>query len=330
MSKFTLTEKQIRGWGGDALFTEAEKQYYLKGDVLRATFEAPYGEADISHAGHTIRTRFKVSPSGLVENLCPCAVSQRDGRVCVHIVAAAIMLNRRAVAAAHLMEKEQEREHAEKVITAQQQGGTIVRDYINGQPAEVRIRLPENWHEAFLNGEMPITCSAILAGGGSPIALDYIAQRKIALRPGRVDDTILFVLEDIQEGDMTRPVVLTRADFIGIVDMLGANGRPIYRSGGNPIVVEKTPLESKLVIDLDRDTGEILMMLTTEIPGVPEGTVPQYVVFGNKGFAYHDGVFWPLKSVLPGLYQKVYLETISVPRKGTLAFLKNELEFLSD
>lgn len=329
MSKFLLTDKKIREWGGEQLYKEADVQYYRKGDVLNVKYEEPYGEADISHAGHSLRTRFKVEGAGTVENLCPCSVSQRDGRVCVHIVAAAIKLNRLAASQERPVEKAREREHAERVVSAQGQGRLVVRDYVKGQPAEIRLRLPENWHEAFLNGQIPLTCLASLAGGGNPIALEYIAQRGVALKPGRVDDTILFVLEDIQEGDMTKPVVLTKADFIGILDMLGANSRPVYRSGGNPFVIEKTTLESQLAIDLDRETGEILLMLTTTIPNAPEGTVPQYAVFGNKGFAYHDGVFWPLKSVLPGQYQKVYMETIAIPRKGTLGFLKNELEFLA-
>ncbi|NLB68789.1 MAG: DEAD/DEAH box helicase, partial [Lentisphaerae bacterium] len=238
------------------------------------------------------------------------------------------MLLKRAVAAQRIPEKKLERAHAEKIAMAEMRGKLIKRDYSRGHPAEVRIRLPADWHKAFLDGSIPVTCVAVLEGGGNPVPLDYIAQRKIALKPGRVDDMLLFVLEDIQSGDMTKPVVLTKADFVGIIDMLGIHGRPLYQSGGNPIRVEKTELESKLVVDMDRETGEILLMLTTDIPGAPEGSVPDYIVFGNKGFAYLDGVLWPLKSVLPGLYQKVYQETIAIPRKGTFSFIKNELSLL--
>lgn len=327
MSTFNLTEQQIKSWGGETLYNDALKNYYQKGEVANARFDEPCGEAEITHAGAKIHTRFKVGSSGLVENMCPCAVSQRDGRVCVHIVAAAVALLKRAVAARRIPEKKQERSHAEMVAKAGMQGKLIKRDYSKGQPAEIRMRLPQNWHAAFTAGEMPVSCHAVIEGGGNPVPLEYIAQRGIALKPGRVDDMILFVLEDIQ-GDMTKPLVLTKADFVGIVDMLGTHGRPVYRSGGNPLRIEKTELESKLVLDLDRDTGEILLMLTTDIPGAPEGSVPEYAVFGNKGFAHFEGVLWPLKSVLPGPYQKVYQETIAIPRKGTLSFIKNELGLL--
>jgi len=328
MSSFNLTEKQIKAWGGVSLYNEAEKQYTMKGDVLNARYEEPYGEADIAHAGSKLHTRFKVSRSGLVENLCPCAVSQRDGRVCVHIVAAAIVLNKRATAAARIPEKALEKVVAEKVAAAAIQGKLITRDYRKGQPAEIRLRLPADWTSAFAAGQIPLICTAVLAGGGNPISLEYIAQRGIALNPGRIDDTILYVLEDIRQGDMTKPVTLTRADFMGLLDLLGANKRPFYVSNGEPLRIEQTALASKLAIDLDRETGEILMMLTTEVPGTSEGTVPTYAVFGKKGYAFHNGVFWPLKSVLPGLYQKVYLETVPIPRKGTLSFLRKELDLL--
>ena len=83
MSRFELTEAQIKAWGGEQLFNEAAQQYYRKGEVLSVKYEEPYGEATLCHAGHTIATRFKVFKSGLVENLCPCSTSQNDGRVCV-------------------------------------------------------------------------------------------------------------------------------------------------------------------------------------------------------------------------------------------------------
>ena len=148
--------------------------------------------------------------------------------------------------------------------------------------------------------------------------LEYIAQRGIALRPGRVDDMILFVLEDIQ-GDMTKPLVLTKADFVGIIDMLGTHGRPVYRSGGNPLRIETTELESKLVVDLDRDTGEILLMLTTDIPG-PRGQRPD-TLSSQQRFSHFDGVLWPLTSVLPGLIRRS-IRTIAIPRKGRVVYQK--------
>ena len=93
-NEFDFTLDEIRIWGGDRQYVEALEQYANKGDVLNARFANGIGEADITHAGHTLHTRFRTLPGRrqMVENLCPCASSQRDGRICVHMLAAAIGL----------------------------------------------------------------------------------------------------------------------------------------------------------------------------------------------------------------------------------------------
>ena len=82
-SRFDFSLDEIRSWGGDRQFVEALEQYANKGDVLNPRFENGIGEADIQHAGHVLHTRFRTLPGkrGMVENLCPCASSQRDGRI---------------------------------------------------------------------------------------------------------------------------------------------------------------------------------------------------------------------------------------------------------
>jgi len=102
-SRFDFSLDEIRSWGGDRQFVEALEQYANKGDVLNPRFENGIGEADIQHAGHVLHTRFRTLPGkrGMVENLCPCASSQRDGRICVHMLAAAIGLAQLAMHSAY-------------------------------------------------------------------------------------------------------------------------------------------------------------------------------------------------------------------------------------
>ena len=92
--KFDFTLDEIRGWGGDRLFEEAMAQYVDKNAVSGARWAGGTGEADILHAGHQMHTAFRTVPGSrqLVTNLCPCAMSQRDGKMCVHMMAAAISL----------------------------------------------------------------------------------------------------------------------------------------------------------------------------------------------------------------------------------------------
>ena len=94
LQKFDFTLENIRSWGGERQYLEALNQVTKKKSVLNPTYNDNIGEADIEHAGHTIHTRFRTFPGrrSVVENLCPCAASQRDGRICVHMLAAAIAL----------------------------------------------------------------------------------------------------------------------------------------------------------------------------------------------------------------------------------------------
>ena len=110
-ARFDFSLDEIRSWGGDRQFIEALEQYANKGDVLNPRFENGIGEADIQHAGHVLHTRFRTLPGKrqMVENLCPCASSQRDGRICVHMLAAAIGLAQMASG-----ERKERRERYEK------------------------------------------------------------------------------------------------------------------------------------------------------------------------------------------------------------------------
>ena len=92
--KFDFTLDEVRAWGGDRLYEEAMSQYIDKDAVSDVFWCDGVGGAEILHAGRRLRTAFRTVPGsrGLVSNLCPCATSQRDGKMCVHMMAAAIAL----------------------------------------------------------------------------------------------------------------------------------------------------------------------------------------------------------------------------------------------
>ena len=61
-SDFDFSLEEIRLWGGERQFIEALEQYANKGDVQNARFANGVGEADITHAGHMLHTRFRTVP----------------------------------------------------------------------------------------------------------------------------------------------------------------------------------------------------------------------------------------------------------------------------
>ncbi len=325
MAKFLYTKEKMISWGGPDVYYEAEKNYYLAAKVVKAEFDGTKATGTIMHGGRPINTGFQITSSGLMESFCPCAKNRDEGKICPHVIAIAIALVRKTIALERLAEKEQERQHANRFALSQEKQLLVVRSP-KGQPADLRIRLPQNWHKQFLDGEINIECLANIPGGGNNISIAYLAERKIPISLSKENSFLLDTIEDICEGRITNPIKLTKRDFICLIDQLGSMNRPIYLSGGNPISIESTKVESKLSLDLDRETGELLMFLNTDIPGAKDGDIPNYVVFNNSGWAFLKGHLWPISQVLPSPYHQVYHETIAIPRTETIRFLKHELE----
>lgn len=324
MAKFLYTKEKMISWGGPDVYYEAEKNYYLAAKVIKAEYDGTRATGTIMHGGRPINTGFQITSSGLMESFCPCLKNRDEGKICPHVIALAIALVRKTIALERLAEKEQERQHANRFALAQEKQQLIQRSP-KGQTADLRIRLPHDWHKQFLDGEISVECLVNIPGGGNNISIAYLAERKIPISLSKENSHLLDSLEDICEGKLTNPIKLTKRDFICLIEQVGAMGRPLYLSGGNPITIESTKVESKLTLDLDRETGELLMFLNTDIPNAAEGDIPNYVVFNNSGWAFLKGHLWPISQVLPGPYHQVYHETVAIPRTETIRFLKLEL-----
>lgn len=321
MADFNFTKNQLIHWGGEQVYRDAENRYYLNGCVSGISFDGTVGSGTVTHASVAIKTSFSVSKSGLVTSRCPCAVNRDEGRICSHVLAVAIALMNKTAAAESA--KAQAAEHTAKMAQAVKNRTTAVVSP-SGQPADIRIRLPRDWTDRFRDGRIPVECPVSIPGGGSNISLEYLVQRKIPLKLDAQNQLLLLVLEDICEGRITNPVYLTKTDFLCLTDLLASRGRPFYLSGGNPITIEHAVVESHLTLDLDRETGELIMFLNTDIPGAPD-EIPDYIVHGKKGWAFCRGRLWPLKNVLPEPYHSIYSDTIAIPRTETIKFIEREL-----
>ena len=337
MSDFLFTEKQIRNWGGDRVYKDADANFCKTGRVLRASYEAPFAEADIRVLSDSVlHTKFEINKSGAIinDNLCPCAVSRELGQICVHNIAAAITLMRRAEGRDRSAERSAELERARIVQLAEAEGRFPLRSQ-TGAPFKLRFRVGQNWEKEYDADEIRIDCNVLAEGEAKPFPIQSAVRRRIPLllrNPANAgfDDFALGLLEELCP-DLTGEIKLKRYDFIALLKLLSIHGRPLYAEGSQPLNVLREQAESKISVDLDRETGEILIMLRTAIPGMPDWKTPHYLVFGLEnpvGFAYWNGEFHPLAKVLPGPMQQVYRETIVVPRTGILRFLRLELNNL--
>ena len=330
---FDYTPDEIRSWG-DRASCEAGEKAAERGFVAHAEYDPATRTASgiVNVNGSSVKTSFTVRPSRtVVDNKCPCPASQKRGLVCYHMLAVAWTLQRRAAGARHDDKRAAEAEHARRVAAALARGESVVRDLAGGVPVSLRLAVPRDWAARFADGTVPLSIS--LARDEEPEKpprpiSEYVVSRT-PVRLSEEDDNILFILEDIAEGSLVAPVRLTPAYFVWLLGMLGKLGRPLLcRSGPMRVMPPDQAVPSHLLASFDAETGEILLALNTDVPGAPEGTVPDYLVFGPHGYAFVGGVFWPLKAVLPVLYQKVYADTIAIPRVGTRRFLEHELPAL--
>ncbi|MCL1910286.1 MAG: SNF2 family helicase, partial [Kiritimatiellaeota bacterium] len=233
------------------------------------------------------------------------------------------------------VERAAETERARVVQQAEAEGLYPLR-IATGMPFKLRFRVGANWEREYDDDKIKIDCNVMADGEAKPMPIQSAVRQRLPLlwrNPSQAgfDDFALGLLEELCP-NLTGDIFMKRYDFIALLKLLSIHGRPLYAEGTQPLTVRKEPVESKISVDLDRESGEILVMLHTAIPGMPEGGKPHYLVFGLEnpvGFAYWRGEFHPLAKVLPGPMQQVYRETIVIPRAGILRFLRLELNNLT-
>ncbi|MCL1856954.1 MAG: DEAD/DEAH box helicase [Kiritimatiellaeota bacterium] len=326
---FKVSENQLASWGGAALLKEAD--YIVKrGDVVNASFSGGIAKGVLKYGPHDLKTGFKLLSGGLIESHCPCAVNQREGRVCVHVVAVGLVLQRRANSAEAMARRADEERHAKAVEAASEAGDFIRRATAKqgGVPAEIRIRLSDGWVEQFWEkGRVEVECLAVI--GGTAVPLNRLpANKGLTLQPG--DDAILHVLEDICEGTAKGWMTVIRSDFVNLVAIHQRHGRKLYRHAAEPLTVHAEAVGAPMTVDLDRETGELLVFAAARLPESKEAdpTAP-IIAYGKHAWVCKHNDMWPLDAVLPGPYQMIYRQTVPISRTDVVRFIRQELGMLA-
>ena len=331
---FDFTLDEIRAWGGERQFTEALEQYTNKGDVSNPAFVNDIGEADITHAGHTIHTRFRTFPGKrrMVENLCPCASSQRDGRICVHMLAAAIALAQR---------EHRDRAAAARIGIAAGRAAVPRGIRSGGSGPRVKFYVPADWRARFAKGSVPLAIS-VSDGPPRPCSLRDVVERKIPCAPTQEEDDVLFALERLFPVAMpaaaAKTLALSIPSFFTVVERLSEGHVPLYLAGPGPerfldVKGAELALPSRLHVALDEQTGRLVLSLATDVPGLPEGEVPDYLVYrdaesweNDRAWALQDDALWPLKAVVPSTYADLYFKKeYPLERRETIDFIQREI-----
>jgi superfamily II DNA or RNA helicase len=298
-----------------------------RGLVQEASYEPPVVTGSILWSNRPLRTAVKLLPDGTAENQCPCRDSTERGVICAHVIAVCLALSRRSADPVREANRQAELRHAARMARLNE--GVYLARAAPGTPgaipAELRITLQPGWREAARTQRVPVRVSVLVNGASRP--LDQVS-RDVPLALSPPDEALLYVLEDIAGGPPPSAMALSVADFLSVLHL--HRGRTLCENGGSGVLtVEAIPLTSHLRLDLDRETGELIAMLHTELPFDEPGVIPTYLAAGRSGWVFGADHVWPLEAVLPDPLQGLYAGPITVPRPSVPRFVREELPVLA-
>ncbi len=322
MNNEPLTYKKLIDWAGKDV-VEAAERMVTRGLVLEAHRDGSEITGKVVIGSRTLKTALTILDDGTVESHCPCYDNRERGFICMHVIALALTLVKRAT------DPEREAKYREELRQASRIAAIDEDNYIkradNGTPgaihASIHIKLGSNWQDGITSNRIPIICEA--EAHGKRELLDNVT-REIPLILSKQDESILFVLEDIAEGPAPGHQEISTRDFINLVK-LHKTGK-IEQVDDKPITINPhIKLKSIININLNSETGEIILQLSTDTPGIPPNENLIYIISGKEGWGFGMNHLWPLDNVLPLPYQPIYLEPIVISRENIIRFFKQEL-----
>ncbi len=323
--KFPVTQKMLLDWAGPRVYHDG-KTLFEAGAVAQVVYEPPFVRGELSFGNRTLSSQFELQSDGSAENQCPCRDSQDRGIICSHVVAMAMTLIRRQTDPERERKAFEEQRRAARIASVDETKfiRRVRRAAADSIPASLRLVLAKGWQASARAGHIPLHCFAELEGRRIP--LDQVDTRRPLLM-NEQDDNLMFVLEDISEGPARARLEVSAPDFINLLNLLP--GKPLFAEDrAGPIAVNAAKMVSVLRMDLDRENGELILMVHTELPFMDSPSLPVYVVAGRAGWVYEAGHFWPLDRLLPTPLRAIYDKPVCVERPAVPRFLKTELPLI--
>ena len=326
MSRPAITHQVLINWAGQRIFQDA-KTLVERGLVQDVAYEAPYVNGTLLWSNRPFKTSVRILQDGSAQNHCPCRDSKERGIICAHVVALCLELIRRSNNPEIEARRQEELRRAERIAKFNEAAYT--RRARTGTPgsmdARIQLILRDSWRRDLGSGRIPLRCLALLDGKAVP--LDAIPPQT-CLGLNQKDESILFVLEDICEGPARSEIDLKPQDFVSLLQLL--QGLQILEENNpTPLTVTATRLVSYLHLDLDRENGELILIVHTEIPLARAAEIPLYIVAGRHGWVFGANHFWPLEQILPEALRSVYVEPAIIARPSVPRFMKVELPMLA-
>jgi hypothetical protein len=320
--KIPYNDKKLKDWAGWRAFRDG-RALFERGVVEKVTYEHPFVTGTLSLGPRGMRSKFEILKNGLVENHCPCRDNQERGLICSHLVAMGLEVLRQhnkpsrndaSMTAKQRIERIASGPDKRFVKRAEKSDGNAVK-------AGLVIELSEDWRAQVAADRITLHLSVEYDGTRRPLS-DVPSDMPFSF--SRADEKILTALEHIGAGASLNDVQLSLPRVIRILKELTA--KSIHERGRKKACsVNGGMLDTHLVMDLDRVTGELILNVETQFPGDEQGRDTLYIIADNTGWVFCDGQFWPLNTILPAKYRDVYQGEVRIPRESVPAFIMTEL-----
>ena len=317
-----FTEKKLKDWAGWRAFRDG-RALFERGVVERVSYEHPYVMGTLSLGPRGMRSKFEILKNGLVENHCPCRDNRECGLICSHLVAMGLTMLRQnakperdeqAIAGMRRFERIAKGLDKKYIKRAQKNDPGAVK-------ANLVVELVENWYEQVKADRVGLRIFIEVEKGRTPIA-DVSAD--VPYLFPRVDEVVLSTLEELCGGPAPSNMQVSLHAFIQLLRAL--NGKKIFQQGiAKGFPVNGSAVDSIVNMDMDRETGELLLSVATELPGRQMELFASYIITENSGWVLNGGQFWPLNAVLPKKHWDVYQGTLRIPRELVPSFIMTDL-----
>ncbi|MEA2068361.1 MAG: SNF2-related protein, partial [Verrucomicrobiota bacterium] len=316
------TEKKLKDWAGWRAFRDG-KALFERGVVEKVTYEHPFITGILNLGPRGMRSKFEVLKNGLVENHCPCRDNQERGLICSHLVAMGLEVIRRHTNPERKQRVDAEQRRIDRIAKVAE--GTRILRVKKSVPGAVKahliVELAENWQEQLQGARIGIHVSVEYDGGKKP-ASDVPGDVRFSFT--HRDESILYVLEDIGGGSIKSDLEISVYDLINLLRL--HHGKSIHHKGRKKgYSVNHGMLDSVLEMDMDRENGELLLNVSTELPDGQAELFPAYIIGQSTGWVFSAGQFWPVSSILPKPLREIYQGRMAIPRETVPAFLMTEL-----
>ena len=321
MKHVPFTQKTLEEWAGKSTFQEGYK-LFERGKVERVAYDHPFITGQLAIGIRGMRSKFEVLSDGLVENHCPCRENREEGRICAHLVALGLEAVRLYSDPLRVEKQAEEKRRAERLAAFDESAyhTRVAPGTAGSVPAALHLTLKQSWREQLKGGSVTLRCGVEIEGRVQPL---NEVPKSTPLALDKVDENLLFVLEDISEGPAKGKLELTRADLLNLLELF--RGKEFFEGGrdGCLLIDDGEAVDTFLRIQLDEESGDLSLSIHLE-----EGEVDTFVVGNGGGWALSDGIFLKLRSLLPPPLHAVYDEPVRIPRPGIPTFLKKELPVL--